>query len=53
MYKEGFCWPHKTATIALAERLLALARDGQDETWMNVQVGNSEPQCAKKGTSSK
>ena len=31
---EGFCWPH--ATAIMAERLLVLAGNGQNEVWMNV-----------------
>ena len=29
-------WQYKTAIMALAERSLVLAGDGQDEAWMNV-----------------
>ena len=39
--------------MALAERSLVLARNGKDEAWMNVWVGNSEPQRTKNGPSSK
>ena len=42
----------KTAIMVLAERLLVLAGNRQDEAWMNLLVGNSEPQHAKKGPSS-
>ena len=36
----------KTVIMALGERSLVLAGDRQDEAWMNVLVGNSEPHSA-------